>query len=286
MSAPFTDGIEGDVSKWSASGFWRVTASPVTSGARAWVYNQAGSGTYNNGDPNYGFLTSPPIAIPAAGYSLSFKYWFDGEGANPHWDQRRIQIAVDGGNYTNVYQLVDDAQRVWQSGPFLDLSAYALHTIRVRFAFYSGDEIGNANTGWAIDDFSVTAAAAPACGDANEPNNASGAATPVSIGATASGQICPAGDEDYYRFTAAGASRIVAKLEGTTALQPHMEILDGDGTSVLASSDAASVGYQLPSAGTYFVKMRSQHHPSDGGTGLRIHNAAAGGFRSIRLSPG
>jgi len=266
VSAPFTDGIEGDVSKWSASGFWRVTTSPVNGGARAWVFNQAGNGTYNNGAPNYGFLTSPPIAIPAAGYALNFKYWFDGENANPHWDQRRIQIAVDGGNYANVYQLTDDALRVWQSGPFLDLSAYAGHTIRVRFAFYTGDEIGNPNQGWAIDDFSVAAAAAPACSDVNEPNNSAAAATPVSTAAPVSGQICAAGDEDYYRFTATGADRIVAKLEGTTALKPHMEILDGDGTSVLASSDSTSVGYQLPVAGTYYVKVRSQNHPGGGGT--------------------
>jgi murein DD-endopeptidase MepM/ murein hydrolase activator NlpD len=266
VDAPFSDGIEGNVSNWSADGYWRVAASPVSAGTHAWVYNQASNSTYNNGAPNYGFLTSPPIRIPAAGYSLNFKYWFDGEAANPHWDQRRIQIAVDGGNYVNVYQLYDDAQRTWLSGPFLDLSAYAGHTIRVRFAFYTGDEIGNANTGWAIDDFSVTAAAAPACSDANEPDNSSATAAALSTAAPASGQICPAGDEDYYRFTAAGTSRIVAKLEGVTALKPHMEILDGDGSSVLASSDSASVGYQLPGAGTYFVKVRSQNHPGEGGT--------------------
>jgi murein DD-endopeptidase MepM/ murein hydrolase activator NlpD len=265
VNAPFTDGIEGDVSNWSATGLWHVTTSPVNTGTHAWVYNQAGSSTYNDGSPNYGFLTSPPINIPAAGYSLNFKSWFDGEGANPHWDQRRIQIAVDGGNYVNVYQLFDDAQRVWQSGPFLDLSGYAGHTIRVRFAFYTGDEIGNANTGWAIDDFSVAAATAPACGDTNEPNNSSSTATILSTTAPDNGQICPAGDEDYYSFTASGASRIVANLDGVTALKPHMEILDGDGTSVLASSDAASVGYQLPGAGTYYVKVRSQNHPGEGG---------------------
>jgi murein DD-endopeptidase MepM/ murein hydrolase activator NlpD len=266
VDAPFSDGVEGSVSKWSATGFWRVATSPVSSGTHAWVYNQAGDATYNNGSANYGFLTSPPIRIPAAGYSLNFKYWFDGESATPHWDQRRIQIAVDGGNYVNVYQLTDDAERVWRSGPFLDLSAYAGHTIRVRFAFYAGDEIGNANTGWAIDDFSITAAAAPACSDSNEPDNSATTAAAISTAAPVGGQICPAGDEDYYRFTATGASRIVAKLEGTTALKPHMEILDGDGTSVLASSDSISVGYQLPGAGTYYIKVRSQNHPGEGGT--------------------
>ena len=266
VNAPYSDGVEGDVSKWSATGFWRVATTPVRNGTRAWVYNQAGNGTYNNGAANSGFLTSPPIAIPAAGYALNFNYWFDGEGANPHWDQRRIQIAVDGGNYVNVYQLTDDAQRVWQSGPFLDLSAYAGHTIRVRFAFYTGDEIGNANTGWAIDDFSVLPAAAPACGDTNEPNDSSAAATALSASAPLSGQICPAGDEDYFRFTVTAATRIVASLDGLTALKPHMEILDGDGTSVLAASDAAAVGFQLPGAGTYYVKVRSQNHPGAGGT--------------------
>ena len=266
VNAPLIDTLEGDVSKWTAGGFWRITSSPVSSGTHAWVYNQAGSSTYNNGDANYGFLTSPPVRIPAAGYSLSFKYWFDGEDANPHWDQRRIQIAVDGGNYINVFQLSDDALRTWNAGPFIDLSAYAGHTIRVRFAFYTLDEIGNANTGWAIDDFSVTAAAAPACADANEPDNSASTAAALSMAAPAGGQICPSGDEDYYRFTTTAASRIVATLDGVTALRPHLEILDVDGTSVLASSDAVSVGYQIPAAGTYYVKVRSQNHPGAGGT--------------------
>jgi murein DD-endopeptidase MepM/ murein hydrolase activator NlpD len=266
VTAPFTDGVEGSVSTWSATGFWRVTTNPVAAGSHAWVYNKASDSTYGNGSPNHGFLTSPPVAIPAAGYALSFKYWFDGESANPHWDQRRVQIAVDGGNYENVYQLSDDRERTWAAGPFLDLSAYAGHTIRVRFAFYSGDELFNGGAGWAIDDFSITAQSAPACADPNEPNNT--AATATVLGASAlGGQICPAGEFDYFQFTASAGSRIVARLEGYTALKPHLDLLAADGESVLASSDSGSVGYQIPASGTYYVKLRSQNHPSEGGTG-------------------
>ena len=265
VNSPFSDGIEGSVSTWSASGLWRVADTPVAGGTRAWVYNQASDSTFSSGAANYGFLTAPPVTIPAAGYSLRFKYWFDGETANPHWDQRRIQIAVDGGNYANLYQLTNDRERVWTSGPFIDLSAYAGHTIRVRFAFYSGDELGNGYGGWAIDDFQVTAQPAPGCSDPGESNNTSATATTLAS-STLGGQICPAGDRDYFRFTASAGSRIIAKLEGYTALKPHMDLLDSDGASVLASSDGGSVGYQIPVSGTYFIKLRSALHPAEGGT--------------------
>ncbi len=189
----------------------------------------------------------------------------DSETSNPHWDQRRIQIAVDGGNYTNLYQLTDDKQRAWQSGPFIDLSAYAGHNVRVRFAFFSGDEYGNANGGWAIDDFQIASQAAPACADPGESNNTAAAAT-VLGGSTLGAQICPAGDMDYYRFTASAGNRVVARLESFTALKPYMELLDTDGTSVLAAGNGGSVGFQIPVTGTYYVKVRSANHPSEGGT--------------------
>jgi murein DD-endopeptidase MepM/ murein hydrolase activator NlpD len=264
VNAPFSDGIEGGVSTWSASGLWRVAGSPVSGGTHAWVYNRASDSTYNTGISS-GFLTSPPVYIPAAGYSLRFKYWADTETSNPNWDQRRIQIAVDGGNYVNLYQLTDDKQRTWQSGPFLDLSAYAGHTVRVRFAFYTLDEYGNANGGWAIDDFSIALQSAPACADPGESNNTAAAATALGA-STLGGQICPAGDVDYYRFTASAGNRVVARLEGYSALKPYMELIDRDGTSVLAASDGGSVGYQIPVNGTYYVKVRSQNHPAEGGT--------------------
>ncbi|MFN2298824.1 MAG: Ig-like domain-containing protein [Anaerolineales bacterium] len=265
VTAPYSDGVEGDLSNWSANGFWRVTDEPVASGNHAWVYNQASDGTYyGDGTANYGFLTAPPVYIPAAGYALGFSYWFDGETANPHWDQRRIQIAVDSGPYINAYQLSDDHERVWTAGPKLDLSAYAGHTIRIRFAFYSGDDIYNSNAGWAIDDFSITAQTPAGCSDEGEPNDTPATASALDA-SPRSGQICPAGEFDYFQFTAAAGSRAVARLEGYTALKPHMELLDSDGASVLAASDSGSVGYQIPVTGTYYIKIRSQNHPAEGG---------------------
>jgi murein DD-endopeptidase MepM/ murein hydrolase activator NlpD len=265
VNAPYSDGIEGGVDKWSATGLWRVTDSPVAGGTHAWVYNNASDSTYATGTASYGFLTSPPVYLPAAGYSLRFKYWTETETSNPHWDQRRIQIAVDGGNYVNLYQLTDDKSRTWLSGPFLDLSAFAGHTVRVRFAFFTGDEYGNRFGGWAIDDFAITAQTAPACADPGESNDTAADATALSASALG-GQICPAGDIDYYRISASAGSRVVARLEGYSALKPYMELLDTDGTSVLASSNGGSVGYRIPVSGTYYVKVRSQNHPSEGGT--------------------
>lgn len=264
-SAPFTDSLEGDISRWTASGLWRLGSSPVNSGTHAWVYNQASDETYDNGAANAGFLTSPPITIPTAGYGLRFRSWSDTETTGPHWDQRWVQISMDGGNFANILQLTDDTQLTWIQSPRIDLGAYAGHSIRVRFAFFTLDEIRNRNRGWAIDDLAIDATATPVCSDSLEPNNTSAAATALSAGSPLNGQICPTGDIDFFRFTANAGNRIVARLEGLTALSPAMEVLDSDGASVLASSTGNSVGYLIPQNGDYFVKLRSQNHPGAGG---------------------
>jgi hypothetical protein len=74
------------------------------------------------------------------------------------------------------------------------------------------------------------------------------------------------GDEDYFKFTATTGGRIIIRLTNLTGLAPHMDILDADGTSPLASADATSIGRLVRQTGTYYVKVRSRYHPSAGGT--------------------
>jgi hypothetical protein len=264
FGAPFSDHMDGDTSRWDAIGLWHLTTGVGSNGTRAWIYNNGS--TYNTGDPNGGFLTSPPIAIPAAGYFLRFRSWNDTEPGTIHWDQRYVQIAQDSGPYHTVLRMTDEETRLWGQAPALNLSAYAGHTIRVRFSFTTLDEFKNEYAGWAIDDFSIDATPSAACSDANEPNNTIEDAKFIAAGGGASGQICPGGDVDFFKFTAGAGDRVIIRLNNLTGLAPHLDILDSDGTSPLASADASSVGMLAPQAGTYFVKVRSRYHPSAGGT--------------------
>jgi murein DD-endopeptidase MepM/ murein hydrolase activator NlpD len=263
-TAPFIDTMEGDVSRWRTTGLWRLASSPASSGTHAWAYNRASDQTYDAGT-NAGYLTSPPITIPSTGYGLRFRSWADTETTGPHWDQRWVQISVDGGAFVNIFQMTDEGQLQWVQSPRIGLDAYSGHSIRVRFAFFTLDDLRNKNQGWAIDDLAIEASGAPVCSDPLEPNDDPASAATLPAGGSLTGQICPSGDVDYYRFSAVAGNRIVTRLDDLTALAPAMDILAADGSSVLASSTGSSVGYQIPQSGVYFVKVRSQNHPGAGG---------------------
>jgi murein DD-endopeptidase MepM/ murein hydrolase activator NlpD len=261
--APFVDHLEGDVSRWETTGLWRLGTGVGANATRAWVYNNGTN--YDTGEPNGGFLTSPPIEILAAGYRLHFRSWNDTEPGTIHWDQRYVQIAQDGGPYRTLWRLTDEEARIWGESPAIDLSPYAGHTIRVRFTFTTLDDQNNDYGGWAIDDVSIDTETAPVCNVGNEPNDAPASATALSAGTTIAGQICPRGDADFYKINANAGDRVIVRLIGMTGLAPHLDILDADGASPLASADANSVGMVVAQSGSYYIKVRSRYHPAAGG---------------------
>ncbi|MBC7250101.1 MAG: pre-peptidase C-terminal domain-containing protein [Anaerolineae bacterium] len=280
-SAPYSDNMESGTNNWTATGLWhQVDAnSPYPeshSGSHSWWYGQDATGDYDTGSANSGGLTSPSIYIPSSGYYLRFWYRYETETQTQNWDQRWVQISVDGGPFDNVLQLSDDPMNWWLQSPAIDLSGYAGHAIQVRFYFDSLDSVYNDYRGWYIDDFDISTTPPPSCADSHEPNDTLDEATPIAYGQTLTADICPGGDYDFYQFTGSEGDKIVvdidAKVNGSS-LDTYVFLLDSYG-NVLAEHDDeipveiqdSHLGYQLPHDGTYYIKVRAWNHPSVGGT--------------------
>jgi hypothetical protein len=286
VTAPYSENVEAGAPGWAASSGWSQTSADnhTSSGAKSFWYDQTGGATrFSLASPDSGDLTSPPVYVPAgADHYLRFWYSYDTEDSGLHWDQRWVQISVDGGPFQNRLQLANDPANTWLQSPavLLDAPTYGGHTIQVRFHFETIDDRLNDHKGWYIDDFSITADPPPACADANETgglNDTSVAATPVAYNVSLPAQICAGGDVDYYRFEGKAGDQVGALVQAQSAgsrLDPTLFLLDGDGSSILASGDDqvlyeltdSQLAYTLPRDGVYYLKVRAWDHPSAGGS--------------------
>lgn len=277
-SAPFSDSVESGLNGWTATGLWHQvddssTYLPSHSPTHSWWYGQDDTGNYDTGAANSGDLTSPLIYVPTPGYFLRFNYAYATETQGPDWDQRWIQISVDGGPFDNVLQLYDDLMYSWLHSPAIDLSGYAGHAIQVRFHFDTLDDYYNAYLGWYIDDVDISTTPPPTCADSYEPNNTYAQATAIAYGDSPYADICPNGDYDFYRFTGTTGDKVVVDIDASvygSALDPYIYLLDSDGSTVLTLSDDdyvsldSHLGYELPHDGDYFIKVKAWNHPSVG----------------------
>ena len=274
FTAPFTDDMESGSSSWTASGLWFLDgqSNHTKGGSLAWRYAGSASQTYETGLPNEGSLTSPSIQIPSAGYFLRFWYTTDTESSGVHWDQRWVQISVEGKPFANLLQLSDDPASTWLQSPAIDLSAYAGKRVRLRFYFDTLDEAANQYRGWTVDDVSILASPPPDCADTN---NSPAKATAITYGSAAKGVICPGGDIDFFRFTGKSGDQVGAAVEAQSAgsdLDSYLTLLDSDGASILAENDDQALyvrtdsflSYRLPHDGSYYLKLKAWNHPSGG----------------------
>lgn len=281
---PYSDTMETTQSKWvrSSSGYWSYldNVNMAYSGTRSWWY-QNSLGVYNDGHPNSGSLTSPPISITDIGYYLRFYYRYQTETQGKTWDQRWVEISVDGGPFINLMQAYDDPQipetASWMRSKAINLSGYAGHIIRIRFQFTTFDAEANNYPGWGIDDFSITATPPSACGENRQdetPEEASLLIYDPSI--TIPGEICPNGDYDFYRFSGKAGDHIVADIDAMingSPLDSYLYLIDTDGQTVLAENDDEVygqrrdplIGYTLSKDGTYYLKLKAWKHPLVGG---------------------
>lgn len=281
VSAPYVDALEADTSKWRATGLWHLTTSQALSPTHSWWYGQEANSTYDTGTSNFGSLTSPPVAIPPHTDPYALQFWskYDTESQHLHWDQRRVQVSVDGSDFRDVYRLKNDPMGTWLSAR-IDLSPYyspgESHIIQVRFYFTTLDDIANARQGWFIDDVQIQALPPVPCAYPHEPNDTSSAATSLAYGDTLSAEICPGGDVDYYTFSGTAGDQIVVDVDAKTLgsqLDGLVYLLDSDGTSILAVHDDEianirqdpHLGYRLPRNGIYYLKIQAWDNPM--GTG-------------------
>ena len=282
VTTPYTDTMETSQFEWVSTGQWsfKGNADMAHSGSHSWWYQNT-LGTYDNGEPNYGYLTSPRISITTPGYYLRFYYRNETETQGNTWDQRWVQISVDDGGYSNLQELYDDPKidetASWLLSKAINLSPYVGHIIRIRFQFSTMDADGNGFAGWGIDDFSITSTPPAACSDSRQddiPSQAFLLAYNATV--TMPGDICPNGDYDYYLFYGSAGDRIVADIDATSngsPLDSYLYLLDGDGQTVLAENDDEVyalrrdplINYTLPKDGSYYLKVRAWKHPLVGG---------------------
>jgi hypothetical protein len=280
QTAPYTDNMETSGALWSDTGIWSLKIGGGVAGSYAWWYQET-DGDYATGASNYGWLTSPPITIPANGYYLRFYYRYQSETYGTAWDQRWVQISVAGGPFQNFYQLSEDAQThetsSWLKSPPLSLDGYRGSTIQVRFTFYTLDEALNGFQGWGIDDFSITTSIPAVCTDLRD-DEAPAQATILEYNTTMTvqGEICPNGDWDYYQFAGTSGDRIVVDINAISEgslLDPYVLLYDSDGATLLAENDDeiyavrrdSLLAYSLPHDGVYYIKIRAWMHPAVGG---------------------
>lgn len=275
-SLPFLDSMEGGTNDWAASGLWsQFSTEREGSNTTVWGYS-TGSG-YASSTIRGGDLTSPPITLPANGAYLRFDYLYQTENRNPFWDQRRVQISVDGGAFTDILQLSDDPMNYWLHSPVIPLtgSTYSGKTIRIRFHFNTIDGIANANfVGWLVDNVSLnTTAPDLSCAEATR-NDTPASASAISIGGSKNGVICSGGDLDFYAFTATAGQRLIVEVEAAvngSALDSVLRLVDSDQKSVLVENDDASpattdshLTYTVQRNGTYYLRVSAWDHPSAG----------------------
>ena len=278
VTAPYSATMESDTSTWDATGLWHLSTTPIAAHSEThyWWYGGGAAGSENYNTTRPGDLTTRPIQIPAAGYYLRFWYRYQTETSGKYWDQRWVQISADGGPYQNILQLMGDPFDNWLRSPAIDLSAYAGKTIRVRFHFHALDTYHNDYQGWFIDDVGITQTPPPDCANSAEPNNTPAQAVQVSYGQSISAEICPGGDYDYYKFVGSTGDRLIADIDASilgSSLDSYLYLLDSDGKNVIAQNDDevafqrldSLIGYRLPHAGTYYLRVKAWNHPSVGG---------------------
>jgi|GEM_PF-249630 len=295
--------MESGPGDWTASGLWRwgdanrLQPDLSTQPTKAWIFNDGSS--YNSAAARAGDLTSPPIRITSSGaYYLHLRFFSGVEGlqysgqtfAGQHWDQRRVQLSVDGGPFTDIgpAPLSEDAQNTaafWPNSPDIPLGSLTSgQIVRVRFHFDTVDDAYNSLYGWAIDDVSIdTNTLASTCSrDLN--NETPATATPLTLdGAAFDSRICPRGDSDYYKFSAAGGTPVVITVDAKSSnplnpLDSFIQLFDTNGRDVLAVNDDrdptnpdaryrdSQIQAILPRTGTYYIRVKAWDHPGAGGT--------------------
>jgi subtilisin-like proprotein convertase family protein len=105
-----------------------------------------------------------------------------------------------------------------------------------------------------------------------EPNGEPGDASPIGNGERVRGSIFPAGDVDYYRFSAKAGDLVYART-ATQMLgrngETQLALLDSDGTTVIETdlgdgplSSSSIAGATIPTNGTFYLMVT---HPSPSG---------------------
>ena len=160
----------------------------------------------------------------------------------------------------------------------------------MRFHFDPVDGYNNTGIGWAVDDVTVdTAAGDTSCAETPR-NDAFSTATTITLGTPVTGaSICPAGDLDYYKFSAGGGTPIKIDIDAKTlnpssALDSFIDLFDANGNQITSNDDEKTGSLQdsqiitqltRPGTNTYYVRVRAWDHPGAGGSAYKYNLSVA-----------
>jgi murein DD-endopeptidase MepM/ murein hydrolase activator NlpD len=283
-TAPYGDSMQNGVSDWVSSGLWRQSSSNATGEDASnifWIANTSNGGS-NPSDGSYSSstvfgsdLTSPPISIPTGPTNyLRFREYYHTESPATFWDQRLVQISANGGPFQDVYQMKDDPMDWWVYSSFINLSAYAGMTIRIRFHFDTVDSYDNNYAGWRIDDVTVNTNYPDTSYAEGSPNDTPAQAIVLTMNSTVNGYICPVGDLEYYAVSVYAGETVnfdidAQSLSPASSLDTYIYLLDTDGKSVIAENDDevpwvvrdSLLTYTFHRSGKYYLKVKSWSYP-------------------------
>ncbi len=133
----------------------------------------------------------------------------------------------------------------------------------------------------------MSAAQEPPLAVLNEgPDAASGTTTAysMSVGENFEGALAGGPDRDTVAITLAAGEKITISLEGDSSganalSNPHLRLRDGSGTMLMENvggSDTATLAFEAPSAGTYYLQVGSLNDAEQGDYRLEARAAASG----------
>lgn len=284
VTAPVFYDFESGAQNWTGTLMWHHTKSTVgLNQTYVWLFNDSfpGSAVVGNNinDINVGGgdLTSPPINIPNDGktYYLHFDYYYETESFFSYYDQRWVQISVNGGPFENVWQGSLDAALADLTSQAINLSAYAGKTIRIRFHMDIVDAFYLEGFGWFVDNVKINTTTPVTCVNNVEPNNSLAQATSLPVNGEIFSKICPSGDLDYYRFSGIAGEDIeldIDAMDFSSELDPYLLLFDQKGNLLAENDDKvlyeerdSYIKYTLPSTGEYYVLVKAWDYPEAGG---------------------
>ena len=153
-----------------------------------------------------------------------------------------------------------------------------------------GGMVGSPEFTYAINFGKVVCAGA---GTEQEPNDAAGVASPVTLGASGMGEICatdanPAGDVDYWAFTAPAGTTLELDVDAVSLgllVDPALALYASDGVTRLAFRDDGTgadprLRYPIPTTGTYYATVAAGPDPGGNPFPYTLH------VRVLRPGPG
>ncbi len=159
----FYDNVENGLNGWTTTAYtgadlWHQTTLQSSSATHSWWPGIELQANYNDGLRVNGAAVSPPINLTGAiaPVRLLFAENFETEQG---WDYCMVDVSTDGGSTWSSLRGGYGAAPSGSSEGWiitsLDLSAYAGHTILLRFYFDTGDNQYNDFPGWFVDDIVV-----------------------------------------------------------------------------------------------------------------------------------